>query len=96
MRTMDPVDLIERMRKREAMCKELFMQYDENGDGVLDFDEMVTMVNDLLPEVGPAESKRLMRSEFLALDSDNGGTIDFPEFVQYYNKMISYQGGNSS
>ena len=38
---MDSEDVYERMRKREAMAKDLFMQYDSNGDGVLDFEEMV-------------------------------------------------------
>ena len=92
---MDSEDVYERMRKREAMAKDLFMQYDSNGDGVLDFEEMVHMVLDLLPSYTPDEGRRIMRREFLALDRDGSENIDFPEFVSYYNKMLSYQSGSS-
>ena len=92
---MEIEDVYERMRVREAMAKDLFMQYDSNGDGVLDFNEMVQMVLDLLPSYGPAEGRAIMRKEFMALDRDGSSSIDFPEFVIYYNKMISYQGGNT-
>ena len=91
---LSPSEAIERMREREAMAKDLFMQYDANGDGVLDFDEMITMVQDLLPDL-EEEGEEAMRVEFLSLDRDGDETIDFPEFVQYYNKMLSYQGGNT-
>ena len=80
---MEIEDVYERMRVREAMAKDLFMQYDSNGDGVLDFNEMVQMVLDLLPSYGPAEGRAIMRKEFMALDRDGSSSIDFPEFVIY-------------
>ena len=92
--SLSPQDAVERMQEREAMAKNLFMQYDENGDGVLDFAEMINMVKDLLPELDE-DGEEAMRQEFRALDRDGDETIDFPEFVQYYNKMLSYQGGNT-
>ena len=44
--SLSPQDAVERMQEREAMAKNLFMQYDENGDGVLDFAEMINMVKE--------------------------------------------------
>ena len=92
--SLSSAELVDRMREREAMAKDLFMQYDTNGDGVLDFEEMTTMVRDLLPDIDE-EGEEAMRQEFVSLDRDGNENIDFPEFVLYYNKMISYQGGNT-
>ena len=93
-----PRTSVDRMQGREARARELFYEFDANGDGVIDLSELKQMLRSLeLIGDGTKESvdrEHKLMEEWNAMDVDHSGEVDFSEFIRYYNKMIAYQEAN--
>ena len=62
--------------------KESFEYNDSNDDGKIDFNEFVSMLDDLEAEVGEPEA----RIGFRAIDTDRDGAIELDEFVEWWSE----------
>lgn len=63
--------------REEIKCK--FRELDMNEDGLLDFDELSSLLRQGREDITDKE----LRSLFDSVDADASGTIDFEEFVDY-------------
>ena len=59
-----------------SYLRELFEQFDKNGDGLVDRHEFRRILNVL----GDAPSEEVLTLEFAAMDSNGDGSVDFEEF----------------
>merc|ERR1719487_2704117 len=59
--------------------KRLFAQWDSDGNGDLDFDELAA----LLRSGDPTMPEMQIRALFTLADKDGSGTVDFDEFVDF-------------
>eukprot|EP00981_Chlorochromonas_danica_P003949 scaffold748_cov176-Ochromonas_danica.AAC.3 len=76
-----PEDFIEHL---ERILKPFYAYYDENGDGVLNKDELVAVFRELGEDLSADEVKTL----FAEFDTDNSGSVEYPEFVAGVTKYI--------
>ena len=76
--------------------KKLFEKYDFNKNGVIDPDEFMTVMIDILKELGedlPEKKHREVAEEGLErFDLDNNGKIDYNEFFEFINFIVSEKG----
>ena len=62
-------------------CRQLFDIFDINGDGVIDYDELMrNVVGDMSPF-----RKALVKKAFDKLDADKNGVIELDDIKQFYN-----------
>eukprot|EP00056_Hartaetosiga_gracilis_P022484 m.30882 g.30882 ORF g.30882 m.30882 type:complete len:211 (+) comp9671_c0_seq1:166-798(+) len=66
-----------------ADLKDQFHSFDVNQDGMIDFEEMCTV----LDEIGDATNQTQRRKGFDEVDIDDSGTIDFEEFLALVHKV---------
>jgi len=64
--------------KLQQVLKPYFKKYDQNGDGVVDFDEFRVICS----EVSHSATKEAQRAIFNRMDVDKNGTLDFDEFIE--------------
>ena len=62
--------------------KESFEYNDANEDGRIEFDEFVSMLEELESGISRNEA----RVGFTAIDGDHDGSIDFGEFVTWWSE----------
>ena len=76
--------------------RKLFEKYDFNKNGVIDPDEFMTIMMDILKQLGedlPEKKHREVAEEGLQrFDLDNNGTIDYNEFFDFINFIVSEKG----
>ncbi len=76
--------------------KELFEKYDFNKNGVLDPEEFLTIMVDILKQLGedlPEKKHREVAEEGLnRFDLNSNGTIEFNEFYEFINFLVSEKG----
>lgn len=81
---------------REEKIKKLFDNYDENSNGVLEKEELITGLKDLISSLGealPPESVQEIAEEAMTnFDLTGKGTIDFKEFTSLINFFIQEKG----
>lgn len=71
---------------------EAFSQYDKDGSGEIDYDEMQRLLRDLNWPCDQIETNRMLS----ALDGDNNGSISFEEFMRWYDTIDDVYGINCS
>ena len=80
------------MKKLENFLK----KNDFNKNGVIDPDEFMTIMMDILKQLGedlPEKKHREVAEEGLQrFDLDNNGTIDYNEFFDFINFIVSEKG----
>ncbi|CAK9032945.1 unnamed protein product [Durusdinium trenchii] len=64
-----------------------FLQWDQNGDGVIDKDELLSVFTDLGLQIGEKE----LKSMFASADISHDKTIDYSEFLQWIFKSAHWQ-----
>ena len=74
----------------------LFEKYDLNKNGVLDPDEFLTIMVDILKQLGedlPEKKHREVAEEGLSrFDLNCNGTIEYNEFFEFINFLVSEKG----
>jgi hypothetical protein len=70
----------------------MFIEFDSDGTGFLDFDEFENVVAKMLKAKVSDIPRARMLKFWQEIDSDGSGEVDFEEFIEYYMK---YFGGNS-
>lgn len=68
--------------------KSQFQTFDLNQDGLIDFQEL----SNVLDELGDESDEETRRRYFRELDEDNSGAVDFEEYLTLVNAMSSKQG----
>ncbi|EGD76509.1 hypothetical protein PTSG_07626 [Salpingoeca rosetta] len=66
-----------------ADLKDQFHSFDVNQDGMIDFEEMVIVLDSL----GDETSREQRKQCFAAVDTDHSGFIDFEEFLELVNNV---------
>lgn len=72
-------------------CKEQFRKYDVNGDGVLQWEEVLALVNQLYEEFGlqlPSEGS--LKAFFYATDENQDGVLSEREFRKFFEMFLRY------
>ena len=76
--------------------KQLFEKYDFNKNGILEPEEFLTIMVDILKQLGedlPEKKHREVAEEGLnRFDLNNNGTIEFNEFFEFINFLVSEKG----
>ena len=76
--------------------KKLFEKYDFNKNGVIDPDEFMSIMIDILKQLGedlPEKKHREVAEEgLMRFDLDNNGKIEYNEFVDFINFVVSEKG----
>ena len=76
--------------------KKLFKKYDLNKNGVIDPDEFMTIMMDILKELGedlPEKKHREVTEEgLMRFNLDNNGKIDYQEFFDFISFIVSEKG----
>lgn len=75
------VDSVENSERVEEL-RENFAECDENGDGRIQFDEFVTLLNNIGAQTNDQEN----RVGFDEVDTDKDGSISFDEFVAWFSE----------
>eukprot|EP00403_Amphidinium_massartii_P033406 CAMPEP_0178452066 /NCGR_PEP_ID=MMETSP0689_2-20121128/44034_1 /TAXON_ID=160604 /ORGANISM="Amphidinium massartii, Strain CS-259" /LENGTH=520 /DNA_ID=CAMNT_0020077723 /DNA_START=84 /DNA_END=1646 /DNA_ORIENTATION=- len=65
--------------KKKKALQEKFNKMDKNGDGRLDFSELLNLLRSGNPNMATKEVRQLFNS----VDADGSGTVEFKEFVDY-------------
>jgi len=68
--------------ERVAELRENFTECDENGDGRIQYDEFVTLLNN----IGAQTNEQENRLGFDEVDTDKDGSISFDEFVAWFSE----------
>lgn len=72
-------------------CKEHFAKCDLNGDGVLDFSEVVTLTNTLYFNFGLQQpSQGCLEAFFKATDENGDGVLSEREFRRFFEMFLRY------
>ena len=78
--------------------RSLFEKYDLNKNGVIDPDEFMTIMMDILKQLGedlPEKKHREVAEEGLQkFDLNNNGKIEYNEFYEFIRFLISEKGYN--
>eukprot|EP00932_Pfiesteria_piscicida_P002160 SRR837773.121.p1 GENE.SRR837773.121~~SRR837773.121.p1 ORF type:complete len:219 (-),score=62.68 SRR837773.121:49-642(-) len=97
MRPVDPDDAehVRTLLSSPAMfshaCKEQFRKFDVNGDGVLDKQEIVTLVNSLCDNFGlPPPRVGALNAFFEATDTNGDGVLSESEFKHFFECFLGY------
>jgi len=72
-------------------CKEQFKKFDVNGDGVLEWEEVKALVNQIYEEFGlqlPSEGS--LRAFFYATDENQDGVLSEREFRKFFEMFLRY------
>lgn len=77
-------------KQSEEALREIFSMLDTSGDGVLDMDEFLAMLQ-IIGETLPAA---VLPRLFALVDNDRGGTVDGAEFVQFVRRANPYDEGS--
>ena len=76
--------------------RKLFEKYDLNKNGVIDPDEFMTIMMDILKQLGEdlpeKKHKEVAEEDLMIFDLDNNGTIDYNEFFDFINFIVSEKG----
>jgi Ca2+-binding EF-hand superfamily protein len=67
-----------------AKVKEMFKAYDTNGDGVISFAELSSMLEKMSIRMDKDDQKRF----FDMIDLDKSGEIEFGEFLDWYTTLM--------
>ena len=67
----------------ETELREAFKLFDADGDGMIDADELKTLITKVGGEMADAEAKALIH----AADKDGNEGIDFEEFAQLWTAL---------
>ena len=70
----------------KQFCRDAFDAIDLNGDGTLDEQEFVNLLQSLRLDYSPQEAS----SRFQNIDSDNNGVICYEEFESMFTKEIAH------
>jgi len=65
--------------KKKKALQDKFNKMDKNGDGRLDFSELLNLLRSGNPNMATKEVRQLFNS----VDADGSGTVEFKEFVDY-------------
>lgn len=72
-------------------CKEEFKKFDANGDGVLEFDEVLQLTNNLYFSFGLQQpSQGSVRAFFDATDENADGVLSEREFRKFFEMFLRY------
>ncbi|XP_067682555.1 uncharacterized protein [Haliotis asinina] len=63
--------------KSDTRMKQMFSQFDKNGDGKITADELKAVLTDTCPDITDAQIRDMVRQA----DLDGDGKIDYNEFV---------------
>jgi calcium-dependent protein kinase len=66
-------------QQEQKKLREIFREFDQNNDGVLERDELIAGYIKL--GKSPTEAHKLVESIMARLDINNNGTIDYSEFL---------------
>ena len=76
--------------------KKLFEKYDFNKNGVIDPDEFMSIMIDILKQLGEdlteKKHREVAEEGFMRFDLDNNGKIEYNEFVDFINFVVSEKG----
>eukprot|EP00928_Gymnodinium_smaydae_P038490 TRINITY_DN26541_c0_g1_i1.p1 TRINITY_DN26541_c0_g1~~TRINITY_DN26541_c0_g1_i1.p1 ORF type:complete len:483 (+),score=126.70 TRINITY_DN26541_c0_g1_i1:40-1488(+) len=72
-------------------CKENFQKFDTNGDGVLDFTEVLALTNELYYSFGLQQpSEACLKAFFQVTDENNDGVLSEREFRRFFEMFLRY------
>lgn len=72
-------------------CKEQFHKFDVNGDGSLDFPEVLELTRELYNSFGLKEpSEATLKAFFFATDDNNDGVLSEREFRRFFEMFLRY------
>ena len=74
---------IESVSQNETKIIELFMQYDEDNSGELNYQEFVALMNEFGITLTEKEGKAIVAS----VDTDGGGLLELDEIISYVRKV---------
>jgi len=91
----DDVEHVSTLLSSPAMfkhaCKEQFKKYDVNKDGVLEWEEVKALVNNLYEEFGlPLPSEGSLKAFFFATDENMDGVLSEREFRKFFEMFLRY------
>ena len=72
----------QRKKTEREECRELFDQIDEDGSGLLDVSEIVSLAKLLGVSLNPAQAQEAMDE----IDDDKSGEVDFEEFYGWFKR----------
>ena len=79
-----------------SKARDLFEKYDFNKNGVLDHDEFISIMVDILKQLGedlPEKKHREVAEEGLSnFDLNSNGTIEYNEFYEFIRFLVSEKG----
>lgn len=79
------------LKETEHCLREVFENYDVDGSGYLDMQEMILVLEEAgMPDPHGDGFQTLMDSHLAFADADMDGKIDFQEFTVYTNAIIDY------
>lgn len=64
---------------RAAVMRTCFRQFDKDGNGSIDRQELKTVFQEMGKHMSDAELERMVQ----LADKDSSGTIDYEEFIRY-------------
>ncbi|CAE7685255.1 unnamed protein product [Symbiodinium necroappetens] len=73
----------------DAVVKDIFNQFDANGDGVLDMSETKGLLKQVLKETGETRSDDEIHEAAQELDHDSSGGVQKTELKQLVNHLMS-------
>jgi len=91
----DDVEHVSTLLSSPAMfkhaCKEQFRKYDVNKDGVLEWEEVKTLVYACYEEFGlPVPSEGCLKAFFYATDENQDGVLSEREFRKFFEMFLRY------
>lgn len=68
--------------------RQIFKQFDTDGNGRFDFDELREMISLLVPAAKGDKATKELRTMMAEIDSDGNENLDFPEFLYFMRKIL--------
>lgn len=82
-------ELLNNEKEFESTSKNAFFSLDNNKNGLLDFEEVESLLNSFSKQNNlPKPSKKEVESVFISLDVNKDGKINYEEFKQFFKQYL--------